>query len=300
MLLANVAVARQIFKFFPAFALLRRHPPPRIRQFKELVELVKKTGVSLDITTSKSLAESLDRAEKEDPYFNQLVRILSTRCMTPALYFSSGALPQSEFYHYGLAAPIYTHFTSPIRRYADVVVHRLLAASIGAAGLPSQITHRNVQDICAMINRRHRMADIAGMDSTRLHTLVFFKGKQLIEEARVLGVKSNGLLVLVPRFGIEGKIYLKPKWQYSSDEQSVLSPDASIKVKVFDKVRVRISLDETKKQSPKVVYECIDPPISPAENGTKSIPANNMQIDSKKRLAEAELLKKQLKKARKE
>lgn len=49
----------------------------------------------------------------------------------------------------------------------DVVVHRLLAASIGAAPLPSQLTQRNVQDICSMINRRHRMADIAGFCLSR-------------------------------------------------------------------------------------------------------------------------------------
>ena len=49
-----------------------------------------------------------------------------------AVYFASGSLDEPLFVHYGLAVPIYTHFTSPIRRYADVIVHRLLAASIGA------------------------------------------------------------------------------------------------------------------------------------------------------------------------
>jgi len=48
-----------------------------------------------------------------------------------AIYFASGTIDESLFLHYGLAVPIYTHFTSPIRRYADVIVHRLLAASIG-------------------------------------------------------------------------------------------------------------------------------------------------------------------------
>ena len=48
------------------------------------------------------------------------------------MYFASGSIEEPLFMHYGLACPIYTHFTSPIRRYADVIVHRLLAASVGA------------------------------------------------------------------------------------------------------------------------------------------------------------------------
>ena len=51
-----------------------------------------------------------------DPYFNKLVRIMATRCMTQAVYFGSGELAPPEYLHYGLAAPLYTHFTSPIRR----------------------------------------------------------------------------------------------------------------------------------------------------------------------------------------
>lgn len=66
----------------------------------------------------QALAESLDGARRDsDPYYNTLIRILATRCMLQAVYFSSGQHAESEYLHYGLAAPLYTHFTSPIRRW---------------------------------------------------------------------------------------------------------------------------------------------------------------------------------------
>src|SRR5947207_14582054 len=88
--------------------------------------------MTLDVTSSLSLATSLDKCTiPGDPFFNTLIRILATRCMLSAEYFPSGTFSPPEFRHYGLASPIYTHFTSPIRRYADVVVHRQLACAIG-------------------------------------------------------------------------------------------------------------------------------------------------------------------------
>jgi len=73
------------------------------------------------VSTGKELAQSLDEAViPSNPYFNTMLRILTTRCMMQAVYFCSGTLAPSEFYHYGLAADIYTHFTSPIRRLASI------------------------------------------------------------------------------------------------------------------------------------------------------------------------------------
>lgn len=72
-------------------------------------------NVEIHTDSAKALADSLDVAKVDSfPYFNTLLRILATRCMMQAVYFCSGM--DSDFHHYGLASPIYTHFTSPIRR----------------------------------------------------------------------------------------------------------------------------------------------------------------------------------------
>ena len=57
-----------------------------------------------------------------DSVYMQVLRILATQAMSQAEYFSTGSLSPDQFSHYGLALDHYTHFTSPIRRYADLIV----------------------------------------------------------------------------------------------------------------------------------------------------------------------------------
>lgn len=117
MLLANISVAEKINEEFPEFAMLRRHPQPPQTNFEPLIKAGKHLGFEIDTSSGKNLALSLDAAvRKDNSYFNTMLRILATRCMMQAVYFISGTISKEEFFHYGLAAPIYTHFTSPIRR----------------------------------------------------------------------------------------------------------------------------------------------------------------------------------------
>ena len=175
MLLANVTVGSKILQNFPTFALLRRHAPPPPQNFDWLIKSAAIVGVEIDISTSKRLSETLDAARLEGrPYFQTLLRIMATRCMTRALYFCTGYLEQAEYLHYGLAAPIYTHFTSPIRRYADVVVHRLLAASLRYTPVPTLLEDKSsVHEICDIINRRNHASQLASRGSNALHTLLY-------------------------------------------------------------------------------------------------------------------------------
>lgn len=174
MLLANISVAQRIHQDFPECAVLRRHPEPPVSNFEPLLKAAKTHGFLLNVSSGKELAISLDKAVKQDnTRLNNMLRIVATRCMLQAVYFSSGLLPEKDYFHYGLAAKIYTHFTSPIRRYADIMVHRLLAATIGADVTTSTfLDSKYVNKICDNLNYRNRMAQYAGRASVALNTHV--------------------------------------------------------------------------------------------------------------------------------
>jgi exosome complex exonuclease DIS3/RRP44 len=98
------------------------HPPPVHDDFGPLERALSRQGIPFNARTPADLALSLATARKPgDPDFNHVVRLMATRCIAPARYFRSGALPPENWSHCGLAEPVYTHFTSPIRRYADQV-----------------------------------------------------------------------------------------------------------------------------------------------------------------------------------
>lgn len=258
MLLANISVARKIYDAFPQTAMLRRHAAPPVTNFEALNDMLRvRKNMLILLDLSKALADSLDRCEDpKDPYFNTLLRIMATRCMMAAEYFPSGMYSYSEFRHYGLATDIYTHFTSPIRRYCDVVAHRQLAAAIGYE--PLDFSHRDkdkMEMICKNINKRHRNAQFAGRASIEYYVGQVMKNNSgETQEGYVIKVFLNGIVVLVPKFGVEGLIKLDvlgreetAKFDEERYELSFEDKKGSQRtVSVFEKVRVgvRSVLDE--------------------------------------------------------
>ncbi|KAM7339644.1 hypothetical protein ACRRTK_000259 [Alexandromys fortis] len=211
MLLANMAVAHKIFSTFPEQALLRRHPPPQTKMLSDLAEFCDQMGLSMDVSSAGALNKSLTKTFGDDKYSLARKEVLTnmySRPMQMALYFCSGMLQdQAQFRHYALNVPLYTHFTSPIRRFADVIVHRLLAAALGYSEQPD-VEPDTLQKQADHCNDRRMASKRVQELSIGLFFAVLVKESGPLEsEAMVMGVLNQAFDVLVLRFGVQKRIY---------------------------------------------------------------------------------------------
>lgn len=135
MLLANKTAAEVISRAFPDAALQRRHPEPNLRKLQDLGNFCSKHSLELDTSSSGAFHKSLELVReklKDDPVLFDILVLNATKSMQLASYFCTTDRKEDKWGHYALAVPLYTHFTSPLRRYPDILVHRMLAAAMKA------------------------------------------------------------------------------------------------------------------------------------------------------------------------
>ncbi|GAA5864874.1 hypothetical protein JCM3774_004257 [Rhodotorula dairenensis] len=221
MLMANIAVAGKIASGLPDQALLRRHEAPIDRRLDAFVTRMKKLGIDLDGSSSGSLMKSI--VGVTDPSERLTLQHLSTRAMHRAKYFCTGTLDISRYGHYALNVPLYTHFTSPIRRYADVLVHRQLEAVLqseagNATGGPVSeprfsLDTETIQKVAATCNTKKDAARLAQEQSQHLFLCILIEDLTkrygpVVRYGTVIGVLDQAFDVLVSEFGVEKRVHM--------------------------------------------------------------------------------------------
>jgi len=212
MLLTNIAVGQQIAVHFPEQALLRRHDSPIERRLTAFVERAERLGYKMDTTSQSTLMRSLNSIE--DPTARRIVDILLSKATQRAKYFCAGMLDIAKYGHYALNVPIYTHFTSPIRRYADVLVHRQLDSILQGGSEPKFTMDRDaVAKVAQQCNIKQDSAKLAQEQSTHLFLCILISDLTqrygpVVRQAKVVGVLDAAFDVYVPEFGIEKRVHV--------------------------------------------------------------------------------------------
>ncbi|PPQ94041.1 hypothetical protein CVT25_009889 [Psilocybe cyanescens] len=212
MLLTNISVAQQIAVHLPEQALLRRHDIPLERRLNSFNQRAERLGYTMDTSSAGALMKSFDAID--NPTARRLLELLSFKATQRAKYFCSGMLDIAKYGHYALNTPLYTHFTSPIRRYADVLVHRQLEAVLqGGADTKFTMDRDAVAKVAQQCNIKRDSANLAQEQSAHLFLCVLISDLTnrygpVIRQAKVVGVLDAAFDVLVPEFGIEKRVHV--------------------------------------------------------------------------------------------
>ncbi len=203
MLLANELVGRE-FKVRRQPALHRVHEKPDAEKLLEFREVAGANGLKCGDLSNRSEVQRLLAAAKGKPQ-EYVIKLALLKSLKRARY------APEPLGHYGLNKVDYTHFTSPIRRYADLVVHRSLERLLdgGAKGPESTA----LTSIAEHISATERVATEAERDSTKLKKLEYFNiqvSKQSGQtfKARILDVRNFGFFVELPDYLISGLIHV--------------------------------------------------------------------------------------------
>ena len=253
MLAANEAVAKKLL-FSRQPAVYRVHDRPDPDRLVDLREILESFGYELKGDLEEVPPSAFQRLlrEIEGKPEERLLSDLLLRAQRKALY------SEECRGHYALAAPHYCHFTSPIRRYPDLVVHRQLTRLIEdgrpVAAKDFDAANQRLAEVAALSSERERRAEQAERESLLWKKIVFMKNKVGREfDATVTGVASFGLFVMLKDFFVEGLIPVSALGEdffvYEEKQHRLRGRSGGKTYRLGDGLRVRLAaIDEVRRR----------------------------------------------------
>ncbi|KAJ9609892.1 Translational repressor [Cladophialophora chaetospira] len=208
---ANYFVAQKIFSAMPDKAFLRRQPPPNPRRLLTFVDRMSKAGFDVDSSSSGTLQNSLFKVEDAD--LRKGMETLLVKTLQRAKYYIGNQIADDHRQHFALNLPLYTHFTNPSRRYADVVVHRQLEAALSDGAIEFNEDLESLAKTSEQCNNKKDSAHAAQEQSVHIESCRLMDkksqevGGDLISEGIVICVYESAFDILIPEYGFEKRVH---------------------------------------------------------------------------------------------
>ncbi|WP_460272806.1 ribonuclease R [Celeribacter sp. ULVN23_4] len=241
MVLANVAAAEELFHRNRPL-LYRVHEEPSDEKLDALREVAQASGFVLakgQVIHTSHLNKLLAQAEGTD--HDELINISTLRSMTQAYYHPE------NYGHFGLALRSYAHFTSPIRRYADLIVHRGLisAHGWGKDGLSDEDIER-LESTAKHISETERRSMTAERDTNDRYLAAYLSERVGNEmTGHISGIQKFGAFIKLDETGADGLVPVRSMgaefFHFDPQEQTLMGADTGMVISIGQKVVVRIA-----------------------------------------------------------